>query len=483
MFPVGTEPVPDGSAKAHFNEADIDITVAQINAAISGIKSGNDDISTVINFTWKHYGMLEWFVEKGVNYDIIGHSWYGNMYDTVNADYYTGIGTIITEKFNKPIIITEANIRATQEIVDRESTDSTAADWNDLVNCMNEAYAMENVIGFTFYELVDQSDKQQGDTFNREAYCGLLKYDSDKNLTKKPIYNRLKNIIGGETLKKLTGPNATYNYNLYAAYDEIYLKATRNNHTDERILTAKTYLSSTRFAQPVDLSKAQYVEFDLYLSDDIKTFNMYLGVDGPMLNGADGTFYDWPNRAAALLGEMTAGWHHITFAISGLKYQETNFDLTKITGFIFAADNGKDADGTALTVPDFDIRVTNFALTRDIPYAQVTYGNHIYEYADGLYSYAEGLFSQGTVTASSTTWGGNWLFGGPDICIDATDADFFEFDIYVSSDTEPVTVWMSNYISRTNGRNAYTMPSLSGGVWNHVCIDISKIINKVGTFD
>ena len=76
---------------------------------------------------------------------------------------------------------------------------------------MEDAYSQEYVIGFTFYELVDElqfesSEWQQGHkTWNREAHFGLLFADRDGNLGEsKPIYNRIKKVIGGNHVKKIS---------------------------------------------------------------------------------------------------------------------------------------------------------------------------------------------------------------------------------------------------------------------------------------
>ena len=466
-----------GAVKENYEEAHINVVVSQLNAAIAGLKEANTAAQSVINFTWTHYGMIDWLEEKNVNYDIVGHGIYGEpktLSDTVYADISSKISNITS----KPIIIVEANIRHTQQTIETEENDSLAQTYDSLINIMSQVYEINNVKGFIFYELVDQSDKETSG-FNREAHFGLIKYDNQNQLAVKPIYNRIKYIIGGHTLNKLTGPVAKYQYNIYKIFDEIYLKETKNLTIsgDYRILTADKYIDSTRFDNAVDLTEADYMEFDLYLSEEIKTFNMYPGVDGPMLNGEPGSFYDWPNRCAATLGTMPAGWNHVAVKISDLKYPESNWDPTKMTGFAFTAFNGEGVE-----IPVFDIRVANFALTREIPLAEYTYENNIYEYEEGKLSCKGGLLIEGTSKASGA-WGGTWLFNDINIYMNATEAEFLEFDMWVSADTGEFLIWMSNYISQINpGRKSYKISGLKGGQWNHISIDLDLYSQHVGAF-
>ena len=202
----------DGDKIENWDEQQLNNVVEQVKSAIKGVKKSDTDAKTVINFCWLHYGMLDYFYNNGVDWDITGHDWYGdqmNAYEThFNSTAY-GIGELLYKKFRKKIIVCESNY-FNFDISSRDAWDDTKEETFDiLIRGMEDAYSQEYVIGFTFYELVDElqfesSEWQQGDkTWNREAHFGLLFADRDGNLGEpKPIYNHIKKVIGGNHVKK-----------------------------------------------------------------------------------------------------------------------------------------------------------------------------------------------------------------------------------------------------------------------------------------
>ena len=183
----------------------------QVKAAIKGVKSSTNEAKTVINFCWEHYGMLTYFYENGVDWDIIGHDWYGDMmnaYETRRNSTAYGIGELLYKKYGKQIIICESNYF--QFDLSNQSWDDTKAETYDiLIRGMQDAYRQNYVIGYTIYELVDElcfekAEWKRGDeTWYREGHFGLLFADREGNIIEpKPIYYRIKDMIGGKNQPK-----------------------------------------------------------------------------------------------------------------------------------------------------------------------------------------------------------------------------------------------------------------------------------------
>ncbi len=176
----------------------------RVKAAVNGVKSVASNVQTVINFCWEHYGMLSYFYENGVDWDIIGHDWYGDMmnaYETRRNSTAYGIGELLYKKYGKKIIICESNYF--QFDLSNKSWDDTKAETFDiLIRGMQDAYRQNYVIGYTIYELVDElcfekEEWKRGDeTWYREGHFGLLFADREGNIIEpKPIYYRIQNMI------------------------------------------------------------------------------------------------------------------------------------------------------------------------------------------------------------------------------------------------------------------------------------------------
>lgn len=204
----------DGERIENWDEQQLRNVTQQVEAAIRGVKKSDATTQTVINFCWLHYGMLDYFYNNGIDWDITGHDWYADQMNAYEIRYNStvyGIGELLYKKYRKKIIICESNY-FNFDISLKDAWDDTKEETFDiLIRGMEDAYRQEYVIGYTFYELVDElqfesSEWQRGDKeWNREAHFGMLLADRDGNLGEpKPIYNRIKRIIGGNCEKKLS---------------------------------------------------------------------------------------------------------------------------------------------------------------------------------------------------------------------------------------------------------------------------------------
>ena len=203
----------DGDNLDDWVEEHLENVTEQVKAAISGVKKSGTDAKTVINHCWLHYGLLDYFYKNGVDWDIIGHDWYGDMMNAYETRYNStayGVGELLYKKFGKPLMICESNY-FNFDISSGASWDDTKEETFDiLIRGMDDAYRQDYVIGYIFYELIDELQFEKEDwvrgeeKWNREAHFGMVFADREGNIEKpKPIYNRIKRIIGGNCEQKL----------------------------------------------------------------------------------------------------------------------------------------------------------------------------------------------------------------------------------------------------------------------------------------
>ena len=191
-FGVATE----GSSISNYNLSDLAVLTPQVKAATEGIKASGSDIKSVINFAFRHYGMLDYFYQNGVEWDVIGHDWYsdGMQYDINQGKTPYQIGDELYEKFGKEVILCEHNVLGTGFDFD----DNDVSNWDVLDDVMEDYYKRDYVIGAIFYELCDQINRQKEEVYEREAHFGLcFTKPNGVIIGPKPIYTRIQKIIGG----------------------------------------------------------------------------------------------------------------------------------------------------------------------------------------------------------------------------------------------------------------------------------------------
>ena len=190
-------PIPDGDKVEHWNKEYLYNVSIQVKAAIDGVRQSNTGIKTVINISWKHYGMLEYFKSVGIDWDITGSDWYEDMMTKiVESEGLTpyAIGKTLYDKFRKPIIICESNVWKNEAFDENDMKN-----YENLMSCMQDAYSCNYVIGYTFYELCDEPGREKNEKWDREAHFGMLACSRNGDITgEKPIYYRIKEFISSD---------------------------------------------------------------------------------------------------------------------------------------------------------------------------------------------------------------------------------------------------------------------------------------------
>lgn len=196
----------NGDKISNYHAASLKNISLQISAAIRGIKQSGTTAKSVINISWIHYGLLKYLEEQGIDWDVTGHDWYEEMFDYGNDEneFYDS-GKELYDLFKKPILICETNMGLSK--YSGTTSGAPLDDYNfydPLIECMEDYYSKDFVIGVIFYEFWDETDHQADDEWKAGAHCGFVETNRNGSFKGfKPIYERVQNIIGGTGLQKL----------------------------------------------------------------------------------------------------------------------------------------------------------------------------------------------------------------------------------------------------------------------------------------
>lgn len=202
--------VGNGSEPGQYEESMLIRTAQRFKNAIKGVKNADTDAKVVINFCWEHYGMLEYMYRNGVEWDITGYDWYGDMALAYEASGLAPFAAadVAHEKWGKDIIICETN-HFSPTAIDEENPES----WNSLYKIMKEAYKKNFVKGCTFYELLDEACFEN-DKYEREAHFGLIRADKHGNIGEpKAVYKLFCEVLGGKNIQPIEWEKVKAEYN------------------------------------------------------------------------------------------------------------------------------------------------------------------------------------------------------------------------------------------------------------------------------
>ena len=164
--------------------------------AAAGIRAAKTDVKIVINAGWKHYGMFLYMQEKGIDFDLLGWDWYGDMSKVLKKEGKGafGIAETLNKLFNKDIIVCETNVWSNSAI-----DDDDLSNWDELFSIIEDAVTYPYVKGLIIYECCDDMILENDNKYDREAHFGLIKADKQGNmLGVKPVYYKLKEYILSE---------------------------------------------------------------------------------------------------------------------------------------------------------------------------------------------------------------------------------------------------------------------------------------------
>lgn len=192
----GTTYKYDGSKPEHYDPKVVDEWYKKFNAALTTIRSVNKDAKTVVSFSYVHYGFLLALLERGLEWDIVGPDWYQDM------GSFQKLMDPLKEAFpNHEFLICEANVQSNED-----NTHSPLYDWNWLLAGMHDCYNEERIIGFIFYELLDELYFLDDPNIQaREAHFGFVSCSRDGIIREpKPIFYAVQRMLGGDPNVKPT---------------------------------------------------------------------------------------------------------------------------------------------------------------------------------------------------------------------------------------------------------------------------------------
>jgi hypothetical protein len=180
---TGKSTIIDGQLPTEFDDIKYAKAKNEIQGLLDGIKAGDPNAKTMVNFTWLHYGFIQRLVNDGIDFDILAIDWYSEMGDITNVK---GINLIAYSKkqFGKPLWITEGNRR------DGSMGGNETAQAAYISQTAKSMYHNPDISAYIVYELLDEPNTEGGEAFYGLAY--------NVNSTK-PAYNAYKDAIASCT--------------------------------------------------------------------------------------------------------------------------------------------------------------------------------------------------------------------------------------------------------------------------------------------
>lgn len=181
----------DGLFLSDYNKKRLDFACDRILAYEKGIRQADPDAKTVVNFSWWHVAGIEYYLQRGCTFDVIGMDWYSNAEDNCPA---TAVMDYLFNKFpEKQVMVCESNKYFIAPAEDEEEQESK---W--CIDFAKKLYSLddERLLGVIFYELVDDKRYEKSGNFTGEAHLGFIRTDKiGKPIYKKKVFNDIKEYI------------------------------------------------------------------------------------------------------------------------------------------------------------------------------------------------------------------------------------------------------------------------------------------------
>ena len=188
----------DGQEISHYNPEYLKNYKDQVNAAIKGVRNSGSNAKIIINFVNTRYGLMDYFYQEGVDWDVTGMDWYSKVFHLGDTPFW--MGDMIYERYKKPIIICETNINNKTASFDEYDV----SNFDPLVEAFKDYYSRDYVKGCCIYELSDELISKDDGSYDQEGHFGLLFTNQNGTIEEpKPHYYRYKKIFGGKNLEKI----------------------------------------------------------------------------------------------------------------------------------------------------------------------------------------------------------------------------------------------------------------------------------------
>ena len=222
-----TEPV-DGYA-------DLPEYTEYFKAAAKGIHEADSDTKFMINFCYKGWASILWYLENGVEIDAIGWDSYGQSKDVTESttafkEDCENLYNDVIKKYNVPVIICETN--TTRSLIPDYNATHKLENYQTLFNIMEVAYSYDWMKGLVIYELLDEPNYSEAESNWGMVDCELGGIIGEE----KPIYKELQRLWGGnENLKMLDRSEVNLE-----PYEKLKVDTTDDSHIGNDDITSST---------------------------------------------------------------------------------------------------------------------------------------------------------------------------------------------------------------------------------------------------
>ena len=181
-----------GMTTDYYNPERVEICIDKMRAAISAFRENAPEAQLVVNIGSRHYPMLDWYVEAGLEWDIIAF----DIYDLDVWDHHAFFRSMEKRYPNYQFMVAECNYPANSG----EFTEEEQAAWlTDFLKIM-DSYESERMIAVMIYELMDEPNFESDGVRNGEAHFGIVNTNPDFTIGKpKAAYREVQKLLcGGE---------------------------------------------------------------------------------------------------------------------------------------------------------------------------------------------------------------------------------------------------------------------------------------------
>ena len=181
-----------GMSKDYYNPERVAVCTEKMRASINAFRETAPDAKLVVNIGSRHYPMLDFYIEAGLEWDIIAY----DIYDLNVWDHHAFMKSMEKRYPDYEFMVAECNFPANS----REFTDEEQAEWLTAFLKTMDSYDSEKLLAVMIYELMDEPNFEKDGIRNGEAHFGIVATNPDLSPGEpKTAYRTVQKLLcGGE---------------------------------------------------------------------------------------------------------------------------------------------------------------------------------------------------------------------------------------------------------------------------------------------
>lgn len=198
-------PGKDGKEKGEYDSVLYERAINAVKGALRGIRKGDPDAKTCVNFAWWHTALIYEMCKEGCRFDIIGLDWYSDCEEVSSIDLL--LEDVKNHIPDSSFMICETNywmhpmgrdpIEKQEALKVKEKRDENQAKW--VADFIQKLIDLDEpkIKSVIFYELLDEPvfEKNKG-SYHGESHFGFIECDENgTNQVKKPAFYSLQEKI------------------------------------------------------------------------------------------------------------------------------------------------------------------------------------------------------------------------------------------------------------------------------------------------